>query len=287
MQFRRIIPVLFILIGLGLLSYPWISEMLFENRTDSTVSTYEEQVSDMEHDERNEALELAKAYNEQATQAKVELTDPFTIATSGGEEAALNYYDVLSFDELGLMGTIEIPKISVFLPIYHGTSDEVLERGVGHLEGSSLPIGGKSCHAVLSGHTGLNSARLFTDLTALEEGDIFFIRVLDETLAYKVFEIDIVEPQDISKLLIEDGRDLVSLVTCTPYGVNSHRLIVIGERTEYAEEVYEQTVSEAENTAASSLWMQSYRNAVLIGLAIVVALLVVVLIFQRRRRHSL
>ena len=137
------------------------------------------------------------------------------------------------------MGSIEIPSINVNLPIYHGTSDEVLSAGVGHLNGSSLPIGGVNTKSILTAHRGLPSSKLFTRLDELVEGDLFFIRVLNETLAYKVNDIQVIEPEDVAGLEIEEGKDLVSLITCTPYGLNTHRLVVTGERTEYEPAIYE------------------------------------------------
>ena len=137
------------------------------------------------------------------------------------------------------MGSIEIPSININLPIYHGTSDEVLSAGVGHLNESSLPVGGINTRSVLTGHRGLPNSKLFTRLDELEIGDLFFIRVLNETLAYKVSDIEVIEPEDVSGLEIEAGKDLVSLITCTPYGLNTHRLVVTGERTEYEPAIYE------------------------------------------------
>lgn len=137
------------------------------------------------------------------------------------------------------MGSIEIPSINVNLPIYHGTSDEVLSAGVGHLNGSSLPIGGVNTKSILTAHRGLPSSKLFTRLDELVEGDLFFIRVLNETLAYKVNDIQVIEPEDVAGLEIEEGKDLVSLITCTPYGLNTHRLVVTGGRTEYEPAIYE------------------------------------------------
>ena len=279
---KKFVPILFIMIGFVLLAYPWISEYLFENRTDSILHTYESAANDTEDEEKQAMLEEAKQYNRQLSQAQVTLTDPFTREETGGGE--FDYYSVLALDDSGLMAAIEIPKIAVNLPVYHGTAAKVLESGIGHLEGSSIPIGGESSHAVLSGHTGLNSAKLFTDLTELAEGDLFFIHVLGDTYAYKVSEIRVVLPEDTSKLLVQDGKDLVTLVTCTPYGVNSHRLLVTGSRTEYIEEVYEETVRQG-STGTESLWMRSYKKAVLIGLAVVFGFAFILLIFNKLKKY--
>ena len=148
----------------------------------------------------------------------------------------------------GVMGFIKIPCIDVSLPIYHGTSEAVLEIGAGHLQGTSLPIGGESTHSVITGHTGLSSAKLFTDLTELEEGDMFFLNVMGEKLAYKIDQITKVLPEEISNLKIENGKDYCTLVTCTPYGVNTHRLLVRGERTDYVEATEDQSNFEVKKT---------------------------------------
>lgn len=265
---KTIVSVLCILAGICLLLYPWVSEYLYENRADSVINVYKSQVEGMDDSKKQEMLEQAYLYNEQVSQSQVRLTDPFTADTDPGD--GMDYYSVLAVDDTGYMGSVEIPCISVDLPVYHGTSADVLEHGVGHLEGSSLPVGGEGTHAVLSGHTGLNSAKMFTDLVELEKGDLFFIHILDKTLAYEVTDISVVEPSDTSGLTIRPGEDLVTLVTCTPYGVNSHRLLVTGTRTEYTEQAYEDAL-DVDTGTAGSLWMKSYKNAVLIGAALVAA----------------
>ena len=192
------------------------------------------------------------------------------------------YESILSLDKLGLMCFVEIPKIRVQLPVYHGTSEDVLKKGVGHLKGSSVPAGGESTHAVLSAHTGINASKMFSDLTEMETGDLFFIRILDETLAYRVCDIEIILPEDTGGLVIEEGKDLVSLITCTPYGINTHRLVVTGERTEYTEEVEEE--AQSEKPANTSQWMKAYRKALILGVAVVaVAVSMINLI---RKRHA-
>lgn len=282
---KIIIPFLFILIGICLLGYPWVSQYLFENSVDSIIETYTKKAEQTDEEEKNAMLELARKYNTQLNQAQVTLTDPFTKqeTTTTGQ---IDYDSVLKVNDSGLMATLEVPKISLNLPVYHGTSNDVLESGAGHLEGSSVPIGGVDTHAVLSGHTGLNTAKLFTDLTELEVGNIFFIHILGDTLAYKVCDIFVVEPQDTNYLTIQKGRDLVSLVTCTPYGVNSHRLIVQGERTEYTEEVYEKALEE-DSTETESLWMKSYKNAVILGLSVVFIFALIMFITTRIRRYTI
>ena len=227
---KKIIQVLIILIGVALLVYPWIANYLNEHAAKSTISTYENEVKHTDKKEKEEMLEKAREYNEKLASSHVVLTDPFSEETNGGISEK-EYYQLLNLDNTGVMCSLEIPSINVDLPVYHGTSNSVLEKGVGHLEGTSLPVGGKDTHAVFTGHTGLNKAKLFTDLTELQKGDQFYIRVLDKILAYEVCRIDVVLPEDTSKLSVVDGQDLVTLVTCTPYGQNTHRILVRGKRT--------------------------------------------------------
>ncbi|KIR03282.1 Sortase A, LPXTG specific [Lachnospiraceae bacterium TWA4] len=264
-KLKYILPFFSIILGIGLLVYPWISEYLFKNEVNSVINTYDRKLEDISIMEENKELELAKIYNRQLAESKITLTDPFTQFEKG--KSTMDYQSILSFNELGLIGTIDIPKISVHLPIYHGVSDTVLMNGVGHLEKTSFPIGGNSSHCVLTGHTGLNKARLFTDLSELKKGDYFFIQILHQKLAYQVIETSIVEPQDVHKLQIEKERDLVTLLTCYPYGVNTHRLLVLGERMNYQEAVVEEKIQSETNLDSnpSSQWMSSYKKALMLG----------------------
>lgn len=270
-----LVPVLLIGGGLAAVLYPWISEYLYEHKVDSVAESYEETARETDDSDKERMLEEAYRYNEWLANAKISLSDPFTEESVSDQD----YLDILNQDDSGIMAFIDIPKINVYLPVYHGTSSEVLEQGVGHLEGSSFPVGGDSTHAVLSAHTGLNKAKLFTDLTAMEEGDYFFIHVLGDTLAYEVNDIQVVEPDDVSSLAIREGEDLVTLVTCTPYGVNSHRLLVTGERTEYTEEVMESAQEETVNT--ESQWMDSYKKALIIGILAAIALFVMFFLIRK------
>ena len=265
---KKIAPVVIMVIGLALVLYPWISEYLYEYGVQSLVESYESDNNDMDDSEKEEQLRLAREYNEALLKANIKLTDPFSLEDRAGGE--FNYDSILNYNKNGVMGFIDIPKIDVYLPIYHGTSNEVLEKGIGHLENTSFPIGGESTHAVISGHTGLNSAKMFTDLTSMELDDQFYIDILGDTLAYKVINIEVVEPDDVSSLSIQDGKDLVTLVTCTPYGINSHRLLVTGERTEYIKDEHD-----AYKVSGDTEWMKSYERAILIGLALVIALFVI------------
>ena len=181
-----------------------------------------------------------------------------------------------------MMCYLEIPCINVNLPVFHGTAASTLERGIGHLEGSSLPVGGKSTHAVLTGHTGLNNAKLFTDLTEVKEGDLFFLHTLGKTLAYRVINIEVVLPEETQDLLIQSGRDLATLVTCTPYGVNSHRLFVTGIRTKYTPEEKENA---KDDRSKDSQWMNEYKKAAIIGLAIALAVIILLKGFSKVKEH--
>jgi sortase A len=250
------------LIGVGLLVYPSFSDYWNSFHQTRAIMHYAEAVANMDTEEYDRLLESAGAYNERVAKRgnKWVLTDAETEA----------YNNELDFTDDGNMGYITIPKISVMLPIYHGTSDRVLQSSIGHLEGTSLPVGGVSSHSVLSGHRGLPSAKLFTDLDKLSEGDTFTLNILNETLTYEVDRIRIVEPTDLSDLQIVEGMDYCTLVTCTPYGINTHRLLVRGHRVANAH-------GEAKITA-DSLVIDPIYVAPFVGAPILVLLLTLVLV---------
>ena len=214
---------------------------------------------------------------------------PIRYSNAAVSEAEESYQELLNLKGNGVMGYVEVPKISVYLPIYHGTEGATLERGVGHLLGSSLPVGGEGTHCVLTGHTGMSNQRLFTDLEQMEIGDVFYLHVLDQVLAYQVDAINTVAPYETSLLCEVEGQDLCTLITCTPYGANSHRLLVRGLRIPYeaAEEISakEKPVPETE-----SVWMRQYLKGLLLGLGGLLAFAAVILTFlilrKRRRRHE-
>lgn len=226
---RKISSALVFIIGFILCSYPLASNMVERQYQKDAVATYTKKVESFEKRDTRKYLDEANAYNRMLYQS------------AGMEAGELDnsilsensYYDILNISGTGVMGSIEIPKINVNLPIYHGTSEEVLSTGAGHLERSSFPVGGANTRAVLTGHRGLPNSKLFTRLDELEIGDLFFLDVLDETLAYKVIDIEIIEPENTDVLNIVPDKELVTLITCTPYGINSHRLLVTGERIEY------------------------------------------------------
>lgn len=277
---QKIIPILIILFGFALLSYPFISNYMFEKSAGSTIKSYEKQAKTYDQKQKEQAFREAEEYNKDLIKSAVQLTDPFKVKKSNGE--TLIYNNILNIDHSGVMGYLEIPCISVNLPIYHGTDAEILERGVGHLAASSIPVGGKSTHSVLTGHTGLSSAKLFTDLTEMKKEDLFFIHVLDRTLAYKVDQISVVRPEDTRKLQIVKGKDYVTLVTCTPYGVNDHRLLVRGVRTKYVKKQR----SSIRPRNQDSQWMRTYKKAIAIGLMIVTALILLGKVFQKLHRKK-
>lgn len=221
------------LTGAGILFYPTVSDMWNYYRNQHLITEYSQAVETLESEDYSQIWEEAREYNE--SHRVNQIVDAF-------DEEENDYMPSHPYDQLlnpagnGIMGYLEIPKINVRLAVYHGTGIDALENGCGHIEGTSLPIGGTGTHTVLSAHRGLPSAKLFTDLDQLEVGDIFIIRVLDENLAYEVDQVLTVLPQEVEALAIEENEDLATLVTCTPYGVNSHRLLVRGHRTEYVEE---------------------------------------------------
>lgn len=275
---QKIIPVLIIAAGFLLLSYPFVSNFIFEHSAGSSVESYQKKADGMDQKIKQRKIDEARQYNVDLTRSEVQLTDPFKTKKSNGE--TLFYNGILNLDGSGIMGYVKIPCISVDLPIYHGTSAEVLEHGIGHLAASSFPVGGKSTHAVLTGHTGLNSAKLFTDLTEMKKGDLFFIHVLDQKLAYKVDQIAVVKPEDTRKLRIIDGEDHVTLLTCTPYGVNDHRLLVRGVRT-----VYHEKEEQSKARRHHSQWMEVYRRAILAGLLIIVMLTAARKVYEKIRER--
>lgn len=240
-KIRVIFCVIIFMTGLGIASYPFISNMVAQRHASQVVKDYETNVEEMDEEKIDAMKEAAKKYNEQLSNV-VSVDDE-----SENNEQGESYADLLNIGES--LGYITIPKIDVNLPIYNGTSQDVLSKGVGHMEQSSYPLGGESTHCVLTGHRGLPSAVLFTDLDKLEIGDEFYLHVLDEILAYKVDQIKVVEPNEFGDLEIIDGKDYCTLVTCTPYAINSHRLLVRGERTEYKGEQDKQTKNQMQTGA--------------------------------------
>lgn len=233
-QFSTILLVLVFLVGLSVMLYPTVSDAVNRAHQSRAVVDYERSVQEMDEKDYSTWFFGAEHYNAALSADPEALYRP---------EELPDYAGILDVTGTGIIGYISIPKINVSLPIYHGTEESVLQIGVGHLEGSSFPIGGPSTHAVLSAHRGLPSARLFTDLDKLEEGDTFEVTVLDRVLTYEVDNISIVLPQEAEGLLVQEGQDLVTLMTCTPYGINSHRLLVRGRRVEGNQRIHAVTVT--------------------------------------------
>ena len=227
-NFTTVILILVMIAGLSLLLYPSVSDYWNSFHQTQAIASYAEEVSGLNEVEYNKLWAEAQAYNE-----KLAKQDSIFLLPEAQKK---EYTKLLDISGTGIMGYIEIPSIRCSLPIYHGTEESALQIAVGHLEWSSLPVGGESTHCVLSGHRGLPSAKLFTNLDQLKEGDVFMLRVLDEVLTYEVDQILIVEPQETGALTIEAGKDLCTLVTCTPYGINTHRLLVRGHRIENLED---------------------------------------------------
>lgn len=229
------IAILF-LSGLCITLYPFVSNLIAQSNASRAIADYGEQIAQMDQEDIDAAKEAAAKYNEQLSNA---------VTLSSQADESISYLDLVNVGET--IGFIDIPKIDVYLPIYNGTSDAVLQKGVGHLEQSSYPIGGESTHSVLTGHRGLPSAVLFTDLDKMEVGDLFYLHVLDEILAYRVDQVKIVLPEEVDELKIVPGEDYCTLVTCHPYAINTHRMLVRGTRTDYIpEEEEEQHVTYSE-----------------------------------------
>lgn len=238
-KLKKPIRLMIFIIGFALCCYPLLSGILGRYNQQNLISTYANELKHQDETKIKEALKSAEKYNSMLYQ-----TMGATIGNSSSILSEDNYKKMLDLTGTGIMGSIEIPKIGVNLPIYHGTSDEVLSKGVGHVLDSSLPVGGKSTRSVLTGHRGLPTAKLFTRLDELEKDDYFFIKTCDQILAYQVNKIEEIKPEDVEKLSIEADKDQVSLITCTPYGLNTHRLVVTGERVEYNEKQKQEIKSE-------------------------------------------
>ena len=271
MKRRQILSILaagiVFLLALGLMLYPIISSRINAKYASEIQTNYEAIIEDTDNSELLAAIETATRYNESITPGA---TDTESYSQEALLAASQNYQELLNIAGDGIMGYVQIPKISVQLPVYHGTNNDSLDRGIGHLLGSSLPVGGSSTHSILTAHSGMASQKMFSDLPQLEVGDIFYLKVLGETLAYQVDQINTVLPHDTTYLGIEHDHDLCTLVTCTPFGVNTHRLLVRGERIPYEEaEVIEETTQEV---VVESTWEQHYLKGIAFGFGIVIIL---------------
>ncbi len=273
-HFSTILLFIFFFIGLSLMLYPTFSDWWNSFHQSRAVASYVERVATMDDDQYREIWDAAWEYN----RSLIDRPNDFLLS----EEQKADYEELLDISGNGIMGYIEIPKIDVVLPVYHGTNEAVLQIAVGHLEWTSLPVGGESSHCVVSGHRGLPSARLFTDIDQLTAGDTFMMRILDEVLTYEVDQIRIVLPEETDDLLIAEGQDLCTLVTCTPYGINSHRMLVRGHRVDTVE-------TRTIRVTADAIQIEPIIVAPFVAAPILLILLIALLIPKpkKNRRNSL
>ena len=261
--------ILILLAGVSLLLYPTVSDYWNSFHQSRAIASYVEQVANIDDAQYEELWDAARDYN----QSLLHRPNDFLLS----DEQQEIYKSLLDFGGNGIMGYIEIPMIDVMLPIYHGTKESVLQIAVGHLDWTSLPVGGAGSHCVLSGHRGLPSARLFTDLDKLKVGDVFMLHVLNEILTYEIDQILIVEPQDTDPLLIEPGKDLCTMITCTPYGINSHRMLVRGHRIESQEEPKDIRIT------ADAVRIEPLMVAPFVAVPILLVLLIILLLPKQKK----
>ena len=269
---------LLFLTGVGLVLYPVVSDWYIGRHQASVVASYDEEAARLSQEQIETELARAHAYNESLL-GNVVLTDPFD--AEGLAEQNTEYDDLLNINGDGVMGSIDIPRVDIYLPIYHTTDAEVLAKGAGHLKNSSLPVGGTGTHAIISGHTALPSAELFNNLSDVEKGDVFYIHVLNETLAYEVDQIKVVLPDNIEDLLIDRNEDYVTLVTCTPYGINSHRLLVRGRRIPYEEA---EAITPVQQVEEGFRYKSAYVAAGIVAAAILLAVILSSIIKRRKQK---
>ena len=273
-----VIAALVFLAALIFTIYPLISDYINSKYQSEIQTAYADEVAAMDDAEIAAAWEAARDYNDSLL--------PVRYTQDALSNAKVEYEKQLNVDGSGIMGYVEIPKIDIYLPIYHGTGAAALEDGVGHLVGSSLPIGGAGCHAVLTGHSGVAGKRLFSDLEQLQAGDVFYLHVLGKVLAYQVEEVNTVLPDDTARLGSIEGKDCCTLITCTPFGVNTHRLLVTGNRIAY--DAAKTAEHEVERVPVKSKWMQQYYRSLGIGAAAAALIGTAALILWRikRRKHD-
>lgn len=267
--------------GVGIFIYPALSNYLAEKDQKKIITEYAQDVEKMNDSEMERQWALAKRYNETLLGDPVH--DPFVPGT--GYALPDNYKEVLNVNGDGVMGHIKIPKIEVDLPIYHGTGEEELEKGAGHVDVTALPIGGEGIHPIISAHRGLPSAELFTRLDEMKRGDKFYIYVLDKVLAYEVDQVKVIKPEELESLAAIEGKDYMTLLTCTPYGKNTHRLLVRGCRIPYVEGMEQESSTPSDKgMQANKTWIKEYLLAILVGL--VILLFIVIIIVSRRKKRK-
>ncbi|WP_283695158.1 class C sortase [Clostridium perfringens] len=275
---KKIYIVLIFILGLSIAFYPLISDQWNKYRANKLIANYDNVVKEIKPDEIKKKIDDARKYNETLIGGVV--PDAFSVRNGVKDK---EYESLLNINNDGIIGSVEIPSIDVNIPIYHYTTDEVLAKGAGHLFGSSLPVGGESSHTVISAHRGLPSAKLFTDLDQLKEGDLFYFHVCGEIFAYKVDQILVVEPEQTSELAIKEGEDLATLFTCTPYSINSHRLLVRGHRVPYDKK---EELQEKEKVKNVQPYFLIVEIACIIGGILLALILVKLLDFIKKRRKE-
>lgn len=275
---KKIYIVLIFILGLSIAFYPLISDQWNKYRANKLIANYDNVVKEIKPDEIKKKIDDARKYNETLIGGVV--PDAFSVRNGVKDK---EYESLLNINNDGIIGSVEIPSIDVNIPIYHYTTDEVLAKGAGHLFGSSLPVGGESSHTVISAHRGLPSAKLFTDLDQLKDRDLFYFNVCGETFAYKVDQILVVEPEQTSELAIKEGEDLATLFTCTPYSINSHRLLVRGHRVPYDKK---EELQEKEKVKNVQPYFLIVEIACIIGGILLALILVKLLDFIKKRRRE-
>lgn len=281
-----LIIVLIFAAGIGVMSYPLVSSAINNFASRSQVKEYTDKVAQLPSTETEKLFKEATKYNNSLSNNMI-ITDPFD--EKAFQKIGANYEKTLNIDGEGLIGYIDVPKINVYLPIYHGTNEDILAKGAGHLQNTSLPVGGKSTHSVISAHSGFPGETFFDYLTDMKVGDEFYIHILDKTLKYQVDQIEVVLPSEINSLRIVDGEDLVTLLTCTPYGINTHRLLVRGKRVAYDDTQYNETGVSLAKFDNGYIFFLGYKIPYVVAAGIiigVVALVVFLVIFLLKRKNK-
>lgn len=269
--------------GIGVMSYPLISSFANNLASRSQATEYKKSVAQMPDEQSEKLMNEAAEYNKNMS-GKIILTDPFD--AEAYQKLGIEYQNTLKINEDGLMGYIDVPKINVYLPVYHGTSPEILAKGAGHLQNTSLPVGGESSHSVISAHSAFPGETFFDYLTDMQEGDEFFVHILDRTLKYEVDQISVVLPEEVDKLRIVNGGDYVTLLTCTPYTINTHRLLVRGKRVPYDDTQYVETGASVASFDISGIFFLGYKIpywAAFAAIIVFIALVVFIVIFFVKR----
>lgn len=268
---KNIMTILLFAVGFGMCCYPLISAVVHETKQKKVIDTYEEIVEKIQEYDIETEFKLAEEYNKSLYKMQNHLLEDADMKILNED----HYSELLNMWGNGMMGSIEIPKIKVYLPVYHGADESVLSNNIGHMEGSSLPVGGKNTRCILTGHRGMPNAKLFTRLDEMEVSDLFYVHTIDQILAYQVISIDVIKPEETETLGIISDMDLVSLVTCTPYGINTHRLVVTGERVAYKQDTYDEIETKK----------ISFRECGYVCIPLAAMVLVVIEILKNRKRR--